>query len=449
MSEVIKIRKGLNIPLAGEAEKIFGQTHLPSLFAIKPTDFHGLTPKMVVKADDLVQIGSVLFHDKYRPEIKFVSPVSGVVKDIVRGERRVIQEVIIENNNKDEYVDFGALSFASLNREVVIQKMLESGAWPYLRQRPYNILADPEVTPKSIFISGFDSSPLAADTEFALAGQEDAFKAGIEVLKLLAPEVHLGLEQNSASKAYTNLAGVKTHYFSGPHPAGNVGIQIHHISPINKGEKVWTVQPQDVVSIGNIFLTGKHDFSRVVAVAGTEVKKPLYYRSRVGSSVCEFLKDSLKEGSLRIISGNVLTGDQIPDDGYLGFFHNLVTVIPEGDEYEFLGWALPGSGKFSHSRTFFSWLTNKKKEYKLNANTHGSVRAIVVSGEYEKVLPMDILFEFLIKAVMNDDVDKMEQLGIYELVEEDIALCEYADTSKQELQSILRGGMELMIKEMG
>lgn len=449
MSEVIKIRKGLNIPLAGEAEKIFGQTHLPSLFAIKPTDFHGLTPKMVVKADDLVQIGSVLFHDKYRPEIKFVSPVSGVVKDIVRGERRVIQEVIIENNNKDEYVDFGALSFASLNREVVIQKMLESGAWPYLRQRPYNILADPEVTPKSIFISGFDSSPLAADTEFALAGQEDAFKAGIEVLKLLAPEVHLGLEQNSASKAYTNLAGVKTHYFSGPHPAGNVGIQIHHISPINKGEKVWTVQPQDVVSIGNIFLTGKHDFSRVVAVAGTEVKKPLYYRSRVGSSVCEFLKDNLKEGSLRIISGNVLTGDQIPDDGYLGFFHNLVTVIPEGDEYEFLGWALPGIGKFSHSRTFFSWLTNKKKEYKLNANTHGSVRAIVVSGEYEKVLPMDILFEFLIKAVMNDDVDKMEQLGIYELVEEDIALCEYADTSKQELQSILRGGMELMIKEMG
>lgn len=449
MSEVIKIRKGLNIPLAGEAEKIFGQTHLPSLFAIKPTDFHGLTPKMVVKADDLVQIGSVLFHDKYRPEIKFVSPVSGVVKDIVRGERRVIQEVIIENNNKDEYVDFGALSFASLNREVVIQKMLESGAWPYLRQRPYNILADPEVTPKSIFISGFDSSPLAADTEFALAGQEDAFKAGIEVLKLLAPEVHLGLEQNSASKAYTNLAGVKTHYFSGPHPAGNVGIQIHHISPINKGEKVWTVQPQDVVSIGNIFLTGKHDFSRVVAVAGTEVKKTLYYRSRVGSSVCEFLKDNLKEGSLRIISGNVLTGDQIPDDGYLGFFHNLVTVIPEGDEYEFLGWALPGIGKFSHSRTFFSWLTNKKKEYKLNANTHGSVRAIVVSGEYEKVLPMDILFEFLIKAVMNDDVDKMEQLGIYELVEEDIALCEYADTSKQELQSILRGGMELMIKEMG
>ncbi|HKL71608.1 MAG TPA: Na(+)-translocating NADH-quinone reductase subunit A [Marinilabiliaceae bacterium] len=449
MSEVIKIRKGLNIPLAGKAEKVFGQTHLPSLFAIKPTDFHGLTPKMVVKVDDLVQIGSVLFHDKYRPEIKFVSPVSGIVKDIVRGERRVIQEVIIENNDKDEYVDFGALSLASLSREVVIQKMLETGAWPYLRQRPYNILANPEITPKSIFISGFDTSPLAADTEFALAGQEDAFKAGIEVLKHLAPELHLGLEPNSASKAYSDLVGVTTHHFSGPHPAGNVGIQIHHISPINKGDRVWTVQPQDVVAIGNVFLTGKHDFSRVVAVVGSEVKKPLYYRSRIGSSVCELLKNNLKDGSLRIISGNVLTGDQIPDDGYLGFFHNLVTVIPEGDEYEFLGWALPGIGKFSHSRTFFSWLCSKKKEYKLNANKHGSVRAIVVSGEYEKVLPMDILFEFLIKGVMNDDVDKMEQLGIYELVEEDIALCEYADTSKQELQSILRGGMELMIKEMG
>lgn len=449
MSEVIKIRKGLNIPLAGKAEKVFGQTHLPGLFAIKPTDFHGLTPKMVVKADDLVQIGSVLFHDKFRPEIKFVSPVSGVVKDIVRGERRIIQEVIIENNGKDEYVDFGAQTFASLNREVVIQKMLETGAWPYLRQRPYNILANPEVTPKAIFISGFDTSPLAIDIEFALAGQEDAFKAGIEVLKFLAPEVHLGLEKNSASKAYSGLSGVKIHHFSGPHPAGNVGIQIHHTTPINKGERVWTVQPQDVVSIGNIFLTGKHDFTRVVAVAGSEVKKPLYYRSRLGSSVSELLKNNLKEGSLRIISGNVLTGDQIPDDGYLGFFHNLITVIPEGDEYEFLGWALPGFGKFSHSRTFFSWLRKDKKEYKLNANKHGSVRAIVVSGEYEKVLPMDILFEFLIKAIMSDDVDKMEQLGIYEIVEEDIALCEYADTSKQELQSILRGGIELMIKELG
>lgn len=449
MSEVIKIRKGLNIPLEGKAEKVFGQTQLPSLFAIKPTDFHGLTPKMVVKPGDLVQIGSVLFHDKYNPEIKFVSPVSGTLKDVIRGERRVIQEVVIENDGKDTYLEFGAEKLASLTKELVVQKMLAAGAWPYLRQRPYNIIAKPEATPKSIFISGFDTSPLAADIEFILAGQEEAFKAGIEALKLLAPEVHLGVESNYASKAYSSLSGVKIHQFSGPHPVGNVGVQIHHTTPINKGEVVWTIQPQDVVSVGNLFLTGKHDFSRVVALAGSEVKKPLYYRSRLGSSVSELLKDNLNsEGTLRIISGNVLTGKQIVEDGYLGFFDNLVTVIPEGDEYEFLGWALPGFSKFSHSRTFFSWLF-KRKKYDFNANTHGSIRAIVVSGEYDKVLPMDILVEFLIKAIMNEDVDKMEQLGIYEMVEEDIALCEYADTSKLHLQSILREGMEVMIKELG
>ncbi len=449
MSEVIKIKKGLNIPLAGKAEKVFGKVDLPGLFAVKPTDFYGLTPKLVAKPGDSVQIGSVLFYDKTRPEIKFVSPVSGTVKDVVRGARRVIQEVVVENDGKDNCIDFGVADLDSQTRESVIEKMLESGTWPFLRQRPYNVLANPEITPKAIFISGFDSSPLAIDVEFAINGQEQDFKAGIEILKKLSSEIHLGIESNSASKSYEDLKGVKVHLFSGVHPAGNVGVHIHHISPINKDEVVWTISPQDVIMVGKLFTTGKNDFSRVVAVAGSEVLKPVYYRSRVGASVQNYLKNNVTdEKTLRVISGDVLSGEQISTDGFLGAFDSLVTVIPEGDEYEFLGWALPGFNKFSHSRTFFSWL-RRKKEYKLNANMHGGERAIVMSGEYDKVLPMDVLFEFLLKATMADDVEKMEQLGIYEIVEEDIALCEYVDTSKLQIQSIIRKGMELMIKEMG
>lgn len=448
MSEVIKVKKGLNIPLAGKAEKVFGKAELPGLFAVKPTDFYGLIPKLVVKPGDSVKVGSVLFYDKNRPEIKFVSPVSGTVKDVVRGARRVIQEVVVENDGKDESVDFKVGDIKSLTRETVVEKLLESGLWPFLRQRPYNVLANPEIIPKAVFISGFDTAPLAVDVEFAINGQEQDFKSGIEILKQLAPEVHLGVESSSASKSYEDLKGVKIHQFSGVHPVGNVGIQIHNISPINKGEVVWTIAPQDVIAIGKLFTTGKSDFSRVIAVAGSEVLKPVYYRSRVGASVQQYLKGNVTEGSLRTISGNVLTGEQISEDGFLGYFDNLITVIPEGDEYEFLGWALPGFKKFSHSRTFFSWLTRGKK-YELNANMHGGERAIVLSGEYDKVLPMDILFEFLLKATMADDVEKMEQLGIYEIVEEDIALCEYVDTSKIQIQSVLRKGMELMIKEMG
>lgn len=448
MSEVIKIKKGLDIPLKGKAEKVFGQTQLPGLFAVKPTDFHGLTPKMAVREGDPVKIGSVLFFDKYHPEIKFVSPVSGTLKSVNRGERRMILEVIVENDGKDTFVDFGKANPASMQRDAVIERLLESGAWPYFRQRPYDVIANPQDTPKAIFISGFDTAPLAVDTEFALSGEEEAFKAGLEVLKKLAPEVHLSLPANSESKVFSGLSGVNVHFFDGPHPAGNVGVQIHHISPINKGEKVWVILPQDVVSLGHLFQSGHHNFSRVIAVAGSEVKKPAYFRYRLGASVKDLLTGNVNEGSLRVISGNVLTGEKIAEDGYLGFYHNLVTVIPEGDDYELLGWAMPGFGKFSMSRTFFSWLF-RNKEYRLNANLHGGLRAIVMSGQYDKVLPMDILPEFLIKAILTEDIDKMEQLGIYEVVEEDIALCEFVDTSKLELQSILRKGINVMIQELG
>ena len=448
MSEVIKIKKGLNIPLEGKAEMVFGQAQLPGLFAIKPVDFHGLTPKMVVAEGDSVKIGSVLFHDKYHPEIKVVSPVSGRVKTINRGERRRILEVVLENDNKDESLDFGKSDPATMDREAIVGKLLEGGAWPYLRQRPYDILANPSDTPKAIFVSGFDSSPLAPDYDFVLTGQEEAFKVGVEVLKKLAAVVHIGISAESASKVYNSLQGVTLNSFTGPHPAGNVGVQIHHVSPINKGEKVWVINPQEIVSIGNLFVQGKHDFSRVIAVTGSEVLKPLYLRYRLGASVVEILKDNIGEGSLRVISGNVLTGTNIGTDGYLGFYHSQLCVIPEGDDYEFLGWASLGFDKFSVSRSFFSWIC-KNKKYRLNANLHGSERAIVVSGQFEKVVPMDILPEQLIKAILAEDIDKMEQLGLYEIVEEDIALCEFVDTSKMELQAIVRDGINLMMKELG
>lgn len=448
MSDVIKIKKGLDIPLAGMAEKKIGQCPMPGLFAIKPGDFHGVVPKVVVKEGDEVKIGTVLFHDKANADVKFVSPASGRVKSINRGEQRRVLEVIVESDGKDSYLDFGATTPSGMNRDSIIERLLQAGAWPYLRQRPYNVIANPADNPKAIFISAFDSSPLAPDMDFVLAGNENALKVGIEVLKKLSPNVHIGISRDATSAAFKALDGVKLHTFSGPHPAGNVGVQIHHVSPINKGEKVWVIQPQEVVSIGNLFSTGLHDFSRVVAVTGSEVKSPAYYNFRLGGSIQTLPTGIGNPTGLRYISGNVLTGHQISSNGFLGFYHSQLTVIPEGNEYEFLGWALPGFSKFSVSRSYFSWL-QKSNLYKLNANMHGGERAIVAAGQYDKVMPMDILVEFLIKAILAEDVDKMEQLGIYELVEEDLALCEFVDISKLELQSILRKGINLMIKEMG
>ncbi len=448
MSEVIKIRRGLDIRLKGHAEKVFGKASQPQLYALKPGDFQGVMPKMVVKEGDKVKAGSVLFFDKHQPNVKFVSPVSGEFVSLNRGERRRILETVVKSDGKNESIDFGVQSISKLSREAVVNRLLESGAWPYLRQRPYGIIARTTDTPKAIFISGFDTAPLAPDYDFILEGQQNDFQSGIDILKKLCDNIHIGINNKAASPIFTNTKGVTLHRFEGPHPAGNVGIQIHKVQPINKGEKVWSIQPHAVVTIGRLFTTGKHDFSRVVAVTGSEIEKPLYYRTTLGTSVAPFLKNNLKKGHIRIISGNVLTGSQIHNDGYLGFYHSQITAIPEGDEYELLGWALPGFDKFSASRSFFSWL-QPNKEYRLNANMHGGKRAIVVSGEYESVLPMDILPEQLFKSILVEDIDKMEQLGIYELIEEDVALCEFVCTSKMHLQSILRNGIELMMKEMG
>jgi Na+-transporting NADH:ubiquinone oxidoreductase subunit A len=448
MSEVIKIRKGLDIKLKGSADKIFMKAPRSKMYAVKPVDFHGLTPKIVKKPCDEVKVGTTIFYDKYRPEIKYSSPVSGIVQKIVRGERRRIIEVLIEDDGKDTAETFAKGDPVSMTREQVVENMIESGLWPVIIQRPYGIVASPSDVPRDIFISGFDSAPLAPDYDFIMKDSEKEFQTGIEALrKLTGGSIYLGLDARyPAAKAYTDAKNVKRYYFKGPHPVGNVGVQIHHVAPVNKGEKIWTVKPQDVVSIGRLFQTGKYDPNVIVALNGSEVIKPIYYKLIRGAQVSSIIKDNLKQENVRIISGNVLTGRKIEPEGFIGFSDAQVTVIPEGDYYEMFGWIMPGFNKFSVSRSFFSWLT-PNREYVLDTNYHGGERAFVMTGEYEKVLPMDIYPVALLKSILVDDIDRMEQLGIYEVVEEDLALCEFVCTSKTPVQSILRRGLRLVRKE--
>ncbi|GET26640.1 Na(+)-translocating NADH-quinone reductase subunit A [Prolixibacter sp. NT017] len=450
MSNVIKLKRGLDIQLKGRAEKILEQMDRPDTFAIKPTDFHGLTPKLAAKEGDKVKAGSPLFFDKYQPEVKYVSPVSGEVVAVNRGERRKILEVVVKADGENLSEEFRKANPADLSRDEVREELLRSGLWPAFKMRPYGIVARPDENPRDIFISCFDSAPLAPDYDYILSGEESAWQTGLDALsKLTDGKIYLGLPAEGANKVFANSKGVEIKRFQGPHPAGNVGIQLHTVAPLAKNEVVWTIQPQDVVAIGKLFEKGIYDPSRIIAFAGSEVKEPRYYRTWVGANLAGLFNGRLTNDHVRFISGNVLTGTRIESDGFLGFYDSMVSVIPEGDYYEAFGWALPGLNKFSPSHTFFSWLGSKKKKYRLDTNMHGEERAFVVSGEYEKVLPMDILPVYLLKAILANDIDKMEKLGIYDVVEEDMALCEYVCTSKIQVQSILRKGIDSMIKELG
>ena len=452
MPKVFKIRRGLNIPMKGEAEKVFTRAELAEFYAVKPTDFPGLTPKLSVSEGDRVKVGSPLFFDKFRPEVMFTSPVSGVVHFIKRGERRRILEVIVKTDSSRDFEDFGRGNPTEMSSAEITDKLLKAGLWPTIRQRPYSIIANPEQKPKAIFISGFDTSPLAPDMDFAVKGEAESFSAGVEVLKKLTDgEVNIGLNGDyPASIVFTKIKGVKHNYFSGPHPAGNVGVQIHRVNPVGKGQVVWVVNPLDVIIIGRLFLKGVYNATKVVALAGSEVLKPRYFIIKTGASIVNMVEDNLTANpeELRFISGNVLTGQKIDYDGFLGFYDNMVSVIPEGDYHEFMGWLKPGFKKYSPSSTFLSKLLPQKK-HKFDTNLHGSPRAYVITGQYEKVFPMDIYPVHLIKAIMAKDIDKMENLGIYEVAEEDFALCEYVCTSKTNVQAIIRDGINLMIKEVG
>lgn len=448
MSEVIRLKKGLNIKLKGSAEKVLEKLPVPATLALKPTDFPGLTPKLSVKADTEVKAGDALFYDKYHPDIVFTAPVGGKVVSINRGERRKILEVVIETAKDAGAVSFKKADPNSLSGEEVKEQILKCGLWPFIKKRPYGIIASPDQKPLNIYISTFDTAPLAPDYSFVLDGQMDSFQTGVNALaRLTEGKVILGVNDDSA---FSGVKNVEINSFAGPHPAGNVGIQIANTNPLNKGEVVWTINVQDVLFIGRLFEKGEVDMTRTVALAGSEVKTPKYYQTVVGSPVSAIAGDQLVDADYhqRIISGNVLTGTKVKMNHFLGFYDSLISVIPEGDEYEFVGWADPGFGKFSASKTFFGSLF-PKKEHTLNANIHGGERAFVMSGQYEKMIPMDILPVHLLKAVLVNDIDKMEQLGIYEVIEEDLALCEYACTSKIEVQKILRNGINVMIKELG
>lgn len=449
MSNIVKIKKGLDIKLKGEAEKVFAKAELSEAYAVKPSDFCGLTLKAVVQPDEEVKAGTPLLQDKNNPEIKIVSPVSGKVSAVNRGEKRVLLNVTVTPDGKNEHETFKVSDPLKLSREEVISTLLQSGCWPYLIQRPYGVVANPSETPKAIFISGFDSAPLAPDYDLMIQGNEAELQVGINALTRLTPgKIHLSLSGNyPANPVLDKIKNVTFHYFEGPHPAGNVGVQIHKIDPINKGEVVWTIRPQDIIIIGRLFSKGIYDATRMVALTGSEVHKPRYYKVISGTKVSSITHNNIEETNVRIIGGNVLTGTTLSNDNFLGFYDSQLTVIPEGNYYEFAGWAAPRLNKFSASRSYFSWLT-PGKHYRLDTNLNGGERAFVMTGQYEKVFPMDIYPVQLLKAIMAQDIEMMENLGIYEVVEEDFALCEFVCTSKIDSQEIVRNGIDLMIKEL-
>ncbi|MFT6850586.1 MAG: Na+-transporting NADH:ubiquinone oxidoreductase subunit A [Sphingobacteriales bacterium] len=448
MSKTIKLKKGFDINLVGEAEKVFAKSESSDTFAIKPTDFRGVVPKLLIEENSKVKAGTPLFYSKDLPELVFTAPVSGEVVSIKRGAKRLIQEIIIKADAEISYEDFGTGSPASMNREQVVEKLVKSGLWTMLRRRPFSDIPDPKTTPKAIFVSAFDSSPLAPDYDFIVHGQGEAFQIGLDALKKLTDgTVHLNVnDDEKSSDVFLRSKGVQINNVSGPHPAGNVGIQIHHIDPINKGEFVWYVGPQDVITIGKLFIEGKYNSERIVAVTGSEVKHRKYYSTRIGANLTPMIKDNLVADHVRIISGNVLTGTTVAADGHLGFYESHVSVIPEGTESEFFGWLTPGFDRPSISKALFSYLIPGKK-FQANTNLHGEERAFVMTGEYEKVLPMDIYPLQLIKSIMYNDIEEMEGLGIYEVSEEDFALCEFACTSKTDVQAIIAKGLETVKTE--
>lgn len=448
MANVIKLRKGLDISLKGKAAEVYMTVKEPGFYALVPDDFTGITPKVVVKEQEYVMAGGPLFIDKYHPELKFVSPVSGIVTSVERGARRKVLNIVVEAAAEQDYLEFGKKRVETMDAEAVKNTLLEAGLFAFIKQRPYDVIADPTISPKAIFISAFDTNPLAPDFEFALQGEERNFQTGLDALAKLA-KTYLSISVNQKATALTAAKNVTITSFEGPNPVGNVGVQINHIDPISKGETVWTIDPQAVIFIGRVFNIGRVDFTRTVAVTGSEVLKPAYCKLRVGALLTNvFAGNVVQDKCLRYISGNVLTGKQVSSNGFLGAFHSQLTVIPEGDDtHEMLGWIMPRCNQFSANHSYFSWLT-RKKEYILDARIKGGERHMIMSGEYDKVLPMDILPEFLIKAIIAGDIDRMEALGIYEVAPEDFAVCEFVCSSKMELQRIVRVGLDMLRAEM-
>ena len=449
MANLFKLRKGLDINLAGKAERKKIQLKSNGKYALQPECFTGVVPKVVVKEGDKVKAGDALFINKNYPEIKFASPVSGTVTAVERGERRKVLAVKVEADATQVFTDFGVKDVKKLSGDEVKASLLEAGLFGYINQLPYDVVTTPDSNPKAIFVSALRDKPLAADFDFELEGQEKEWQAGLTALSKMA-KTYLGIGAKQESvKALAGAEDVEVNVFDGPCPAGNVSVQVNHVSPVNKGEVVWTVDPSAVIFFGRLFLTGKVNLKRTVALVGSEVKQPQYADMLVGEELQTLLSNSYdNKHNVRIINGNVLTGRITTKDGFLGAHTSEITVIPEGDNAdELAGWIMPRFNQFSVNRSYFSWLFGKKKAYALDARVKGGQRHMIMSGEYDKVIPMDIYPEYLVKAIITGNIDKMEQLGIYEVSPEDFALAEFVDSSKLELQRIVREGLDMLRRE--
>lgn len=449
MSKDIRIKKGLDIKLVGEAEQKTTEISTSGVYAIKPEDFHGITPKLIAKEGTEVKAGEALFYEKSDERILFPSPVSGKVTEIVRGAKRKILAMKILADGKQDYKDFGKKDADKMSGDEVKQHLLSSGCWPFIKQRPYDVVANPNQAPKGIFVSGYASAPLAANYDYTLAGKEKELQAAVTALsKMTEGKVHVSVGKD-ANSPLSGLNNAEVHKVSGPHPIGNVSTQIAQIDPINKGEVVWVVNPQDLVVIGELLLTGQFNATRTIALTGSKFENPSYVSAIAGASIGTLVAKNVNNDNTRIISGNVLSGTQVKEDGFLGYYDNQITAIPEGDDYEFFGWNKPVFNKISPSRALtFSWL-NPKKKYDLNTNTNGEHRAFVVTGSYENVFPLDVYPLQFLKACMYKDLDEMENLGGYEVAPEDFALTEFICVSKQPHQKIVREGLDLMKQELG
>ena len=448
MANAIKLKKGLDIPVEGHAEARIVDARACEYYALVPDDFHGIVPKVLVKPGDKVKIGSPLMCDKNNPVLQFVSPVSGEVAAVNRGERRKVLNVTVKSDGKMESVEVSVPEIASLTGEQIKEMMLSYGLFMFVKQRPYDTIADPGIAPRDIFVTAWDSAPLAPDFEFVLKGEEANFQTGLDALARMA-KTYLSISVKQKSAALVQAKNVTVTAFDGPNPAGNVGVQINHISPVVKGETVWTIGAEAVIFIGRLMNTGRVNFTRTVAVTGSEVLKPAYCKLQVGALLTDVFKGNVTtDKDLRYISGNVLTGKKIAANGFLGAFDSQLTVIPEGDEiHEMLGWIMPRFNQFSVNRSYFSWLMGKK-EYVIDARIKGGERHMIMSGEYDRVFPMDIFPEYLLKAIIAGDIDRMEALGIYEVAPEDFALCEFVCSSKVEIQRIVRAGLDMLRAEM-
>jgi len=449
MSKDIRIKKGLDIKLVGEATLTTNKLPVKGMFALKPQDFHGIIPKLIAKEGTSVKAGESIFYSKSDDRILFPSPVSGKVTEIIRGAKRKIISIKITADGKQSFKDFGIKDADKMSAEEVKNHLLNSGCWPFIKQRPFDVIANPSQTPKAIFISAYASSPLAANYDYTLAGKEKELQAALTAIsKLTTGSVHVSVGKDSNSP-FSGLKNIQLHNVSGPHPVGNVSTQISQIDPLNKGEVVWVINPHDLLIIGELLLTGNFNFIRTLALTGSQFEKPSYVTVVSGASISDVVAKNINIDNTRIISGNVLTGTQVSKDDFLGYYDNQITAIPEGDDYEFFGWNKPVFNKISPSRALtFSWLTPKKK-YDLNTNTNGEHRAFVVTGSYENVFPLDIFPLQFLKACMYQDLDEMENLGGYEVAPEDFALTEFICVSKQPHQKIVREGLDLMKEELG